>query len=189
MRRKSVLMRGFSLLEVLIAMAISSVLLLGASRFQPALQRGIFLQMRQQTLEDDLWQSVYTVAKHLQRAGYCSGESCQGEALHIAEQGQCVIARWDGNSNGIWETSPTENADSIGFRLNSGVLETLRGAKACSGSGWDKMTDPATATVTAFQVSRQTISGFPPELLISLSATATGGVAASAQYGVTGYNL
>ena len=166
-------MRGFSLLEVLIAMAISSVLLLGASRFQPALQRGIFLQMRQQTLEDDLWQSVYTVAKHLQRAGYCGGDGCQGEALTIADEGQCIIARWDGNSNGIWETSPTENADSIGFRLKSGVLETL----------------PATATVTAFRVSRQAISGFAPELLISLSATATSGAAASVQYGVTGYNL
>ena len=52
------LMRGFSLLEVLIAMAISSILLLGASRFLPALQRGIFQQMRQQALEDDLWQSA-----------------------------------------------------------------------------------------------------------------------------------
>ena len=31
--------QGFSLLEVLIAMAISSVLLLGAARFLPALQR------------------------------------------------------------------------------------------------------------------------------------------------------
>ena len=47
------LMRGFSLLEVLIAMAISSVLLLGASRFLPALQLGVLQQMRQQALEED----------------------------------------------------------------------------------------------------------------------------------------
>ena len=69
-------MRGFSLLEVLIAMAISSILLLGASRFLPALQFGIMQQMRQQALEDDLWQQLFTVAKHLQRAGYCRGDNC-----------------------------------------------------------------------------------------------------------------
>lgn len=38
-RRMPVKEQGFSLLEVLIAMAISSVLLLGAARFLPALQR------------------------------------------------------------------------------------------------------------------------------------------------------
>ena len=46
------LMRGFSLLEVLIAMAISSVLLLGASRFLPALQLGVLQQMRQQAFDN-----------------------------------------------------------------------------------------------------------------------------------------
>ena len=60
-------MRGFSLLEVLIAMAISSILLLGASRFLPALQFGIMQQMRQQALEDDLWQQLFTVAKHCEQ--------------------------------------------------------------------------------------------------------------------------
>lgn len=182
------LMRGFSLLEVLIAMAISSILLLGASRFLPALQRGIFQQMRQQALEDDLWQSAFTIAKHLQRAGYCGGDGCSGQALQIAQQGECVIARWDGDSNGVWETTPADNANTIGFRLTSGVLETLRGVNTCNDKGWNKMTDPKTVTVTAFQVTRHVNSGFSPELFITLSAIAAGNIAASVQYGVTGYN-
>ena len=77
--------QGFSLLEVLIAMAISSVLLLGAARFLPALQRDSLTSARKLALEDEIWLRVFTVAKHLQRAGYCHG-SCTGEGLEIVGQ-------------------------------------------------------------------------------------------------------
>ena len=86
----SVSERGFSLLEVLIAMVISSILLLSAARFLPALQREILQNTRQLVLEDELWQRIYTVAKHLQRAGYCRG-NCIGEGLMISAAGDCVI--------------------------------------------------------------------------------------------------
>ena len=72
--------QGFSLLEVLIAMAISSVLLLGAARFLPALQRESLTSTRKLALEDEIWLRVFTVAKHLQRAGCCHG-ICTGEGL------------------------------------------------------------------------------------------------------------
>ncbi len=41
----------FSLIETLIAMAIGAVLLLGAARFLPALQRRVLRQTQQQALE------------------------------------------------------------------------------------------------------------------------------------------
>ena len=106
---------GFSLLEVLIAMAISSVLLLGAARFLPALQRESLTSTRKLALEDEIWLRVFTVAKHLQRAGYCHG-SCTGEGLEIVGQGDCVIVQWDANSNGIWDREPVKESDQIGFR-------------------------------------------------------------------------
>lgn len=182
--------RGFSLPEVLIAMAISSVLLLGAARFLPALQRNIMLNTRQLVLEDEVWQRIYTVAKHLQRAGYCYG-SCIGEALVISAQGSCVIARWDANSNGVWETAPAKEADTVGFRLQNKVLETLRGAQSCEGKGWDKMTDPDVIQIESFQVARQNVSGFAPVLTLQLRAAdkAEPQRSIDAVYSVTGYNL
>ena len=46
-------------------MAISSVLLLGAARFLPALQRESLTSTRKLALEDEIWLRVFTVAKHL----------------------------------------------------------------------------------------------------------------------------
>ncbi len=45
--------RGFSLAEALIAMAIGSLLLIGACRFLPALQRHILRQGEQLALENE----------------------------------------------------------------------------------------------------------------------------------------
>lgn len=182
--------RGFSLLEVLIAMAISSILLLSSARFLPALQREILHNTRQLVLEDELWQRVYTVAKHLQRAGYCRG-NCVGEGLVISAKGDCVIARWDANSNGVWESSPVKEADSIGFRLQDKVLETVRGATGCTGKGWEKMTDPATMKIEAFQVERLNYSGYSPLLTLRLRGVSNDQPqkVVEAIYSVTGFNL
>ncbi|WP_434639003.1 prepilin peptidase-dependent protein [Klebsiella sp. I138] len=182
--------RGFSLAETLIAMAISAILLVGTSRFLPALQRQVLRQTQQQSLDNELWQRVYTVAKHLQRAGYCHGQ-CVGQPLLIASAGSCVIVRWDSNSNGVWESMPAATSDSTGFRLNNGALETRRGAVGCSEGGWEKMTNPGALNVTHFQITRQNMAGFSPEFTVALAAhSATDPrISAQAEYRVTGYNL
>lgn len=182
--------QGFSLAETLIAMAISSLLLLGASRFLPGLQRAALEQNRHQALEDELWQRTYTVAKHLQRAGYCRG-TCAGEPLIIAREGSCVLVKWDANSNGQWEDAPAVVSDVTGFRLQNGVLETLRGASSCEDKSWDKMTDPQMLRVTRFTVEPSQRAGFPPELTITLVASLKNlpQKTAEAVYSVTGYNL
>jgi len=184
----SVNQRGFSLVEVLIAMAIASVVLLASARFLPALQRAALRQIQQQALEEEVWQRLFTVGRYFQRAGFCQGV-CKGEGLTLADQ--CVLIRWDSNLNGVWEDTPPANADVTGFRLNGGALETLRGAISCAGKGWERMTDADFAIVDTFNVTRHNQSGFAPEFELVLTAhlKSRPEVSISAGYGVTGHNL
>ncbi|VGQ11548.1 hypothetical protein SB00610_05449 [Klebsiella quasipneumoniae subsp. similipneumoniae] len=133
---------------------------------------------------------MHAVGKHLQRAGYCRGV-CGGAGLELAADGECLIVRWDANSNGTWETSPAAAAESTGFRLRDGALETLRGASDCRGSGWEQITNPAAIVVTRFAVQRRLTEGFAPELSVTLTARSARqmGLAAEVEQRVTGYNL
>lgn len=181
--------KGFSLLETLIALAISSGLLLGAVRMLPALHFGVLRQTQQAAMQEELWQLAFAVGKQLQRAGYCYG-SCSGEPLKIASQGQCVIIQWDANSNGKWETFSAE-AEQTGYRLREKSLETQRGATQCDGKGWEKITDPQKMRVDAFVVKQQARSGLPPLMIIRLAATplSYGGSQVNIEHSVVGYNL
>lgn len=181
---------GFSLAEVLVTLAVGSVLLLSASRFLPALQGAVLGQTFTQALEDDLWLQTLTVTKYLQRAGYCRGH-CDGQPLTIGREGRCVLVRWDANSNGRWELTPASVAEQTGFRLQNETLETLRGAATCEGKGWEKMTDPDSIRVLTFQVRRELRTGFAPVLTVSISGALTRNSRRSVavEHSVTGYNL
>lgn len=182
--------QGFSLLEMLIAMAIGSVLLLASARFLPALQQSVMHHTRMQVVEDELWLRAWTVAKHLQRAGFCHGE-CSGQPLVISHSGECVIVQWDANSNGRWESPDHVESEQTGFRLHNGALETQRGASSCTSRGWEKITDPAQMRIERFTVAIRRAHPFAPTLTVSLAARVAGnkGKEITAALSVTGYNL
>lgn len=181
--------RGFSLLEVLIATAISSILLMGAARYLPALQRGVLEQTRAQMVEDDVWQRTLVIARHLQRAGYCASRVCAGEAIRLSPG--CALIRWDTRQMNTGAEKAIDNADVTGFRLREGALETLRGATSCDGKGWERMTEPGRLRVDAFSVSRQDLTGFAPVFTVVLMGRsgARGSSPVQASFSVTAYNL
>lgn len=182
--------RGFSLAEVLVALAIGSMLLLSTARFLPALQGAVLRQTQSLALEDELWQRVIAVTKHLQRAGYCRG-ACSGQPLVLGREGRCVLVQWDANGNGRWDPASSAAAEQIGFRLQNTALETLRGATSCEGKGWERLTEPASILVQDFQIDRYQHPGFAPEFTVTLTAVLTRypGQPATVRHSVTGYNL
>ena len=146
--------QGFTLLETLLAMAIGSIIMIGAARTLPLLQQqSLRLQMQVQ-LFDELQQMTQTVEKFIRRAGYCHGD-CTGKALQIqGPSGSCLLLRWDENSNGKWEGVEREDSEYYGFRWRNNNLEMQRGVDRCDGSGWEKINDPRVLTVEQFSVSR-----------------------------------
>ncbi|MEN4696880.1 prepilin peptidase-dependent protein [Pantoea agglomerans] len=145
-------MAGFSLLEMLIALAISAVVMLSAGRFLPLLLAENAGVMQRAQLRQELQQMMATLEKAVRRAGYCHGE-CGSEALQIREN--CLLLRWDENSNGKWEGVSYAESDYYGYRLRQQQLEMQRGVDQCQSAGWERLSDPAVMTLEQFSVSQQ----------------------------------
>ena len=148
---------GFSLMEMLLAMALSGILMLGALRLLPHLQRQNLQLQSQVRLREELQQMLNVLEKALRRAGYCHG-ACQGEPLII--QRTCLLVRWDENSNGRWEGPEQGESEWYGYRLHNQRLEMQRGVVSCEGSGWESLSDPATISVNelAFTQRQQQVT-------------------------------
>lgn len=158
--------RGFTLLEILVAMAIGSVLLLTAARFLPMLQQQNLRLLVQVQLQEELLQIMHRLEKALRRAGYCHGE-CVGNALEIrAPAGDCLLLRWDESSSGRWRGPAAAESDFYGYRLREEKLEMQRGVASCDGRNWESLSDPRVLGISDFRVQRQhqqiriTIGGF-----------------------------
>ncbi|MGB7800727.1 prepilin peptidase-dependent protein [Buttiauxella sp.] len=181
--------QGFTLLETLIAMALSSIVLLGAGRLFPVLQRAVLQQYQKEIIQESLWQLAFSLGKQLQRAGYCHG-TCSGQGLVLSEGGKCVLLQWDSNSNGRWEPTSHAQTEQTGFRLNGTDLEASRGASHCAGGGWEKLSDPTTLVIQQFKVTRLARQSMSPLLIIDLAAVSKNGQnPVSLRHTVVGYNL
>jgi prepilin peptidase dependent protein B len=149
--------RGFTLPEILLAMGIGSVVMLAAAGSYPAIyQQG--QRLRQLFwLDHALHQAADTLGKDLRRAGFCAGEACGNRAVRLSVAGGegaggCVLLAYDLNRNGRWEPAGPE-AETFGYRLVAGALETQRGVTHCGGTGWERLLDPAEVIITGFTLT------------------------------------
>ncbi|WP_034916683.1 prepilin peptidase-dependent protein [Erwinia sp. 9145] len=151
----SVKTSGFTLPEMLIALAIGSTLMMGAARMLPLLQMYNLRSLTMFQLKEEMQQMTTTLEKAVRRAGYCRGE-CQGDALKTdGISGTCLLVRWDENSNGKWDAVERDDSDFYGYRLRGGNLEVQRGVDRCDGTGWEKLNDPAVMVISDFRIVRQ----------------------------------
>ncbi|OON39649.1 hypothetical protein BTJ39_13025 [Izhakiella australiensis] len=145
--------RGFTLIEMLIALLLMAILFPLAGRFLSALTAANLQQSMLAQLHDEAYYLAFSLEKAVRRAGYCHGD-CAGTGLTLSAA-HCLLIRWDENSDGRWEPPSSAYSDYYGYRLRAGNLETQRGVADCNGSGWEKMNDPHNVRITAFNLQVQ----------------------------------
>lgn len=145
--------QGYSLLELLLVVALSSILLLVIGRLLPQLsyqQRQLFSQQR---LKQELYSLLMQLEKDIRRAGYCNGENCGNSGLVITNRGRCLLVRWDENHNGRWEPPGHLLSEYFGYRLHAAKLEAQRGSVDCLTGRWESLIDSSILRVEEFHVS------------------------------------
>lgn len=166
--------RGFTLPEVLMALSIGSMLMLGSAQLYPLLRQRSQNLSHHFQLDQLLRSAVANIEKDLLRSGFCNGD-CNGSATVLGQSTgepshSCVIIAYDLNRNGRWEPAGNDNAEYFAYRLRSGAIETQRGAASCQGSGWEKLLDPAEVNVTNFKVTKLLTPRGNPLFTLNISA-------------------
>lgn len=150
---------GFTLIEILLAMAIGSIITLGLSSALVKLHQQSSRLFQFYRLEQALGQALMGLEKDLSRSGFSGGSRLNHPVIIGAYPGSmaksCVIIRYDLNRNGTIEEIDDREPELFGYRLVKQALEQQRGANSCLGNGWEKLLDPAEITVTHFAVEWQ----------------------------------
>lgn len=158
---------GFTLGEMLLALLFTGIIFLAAGQFFPQLFQQSRRLQQQQQLAQEIHQLILVLEKSLRRAGYCQQAPCVAPPVTISQDGHCLIVRVQerrfisaGQPGGI-------HNESYGYRWREGQIETQRSVSDCDGSGWERLTDPAT-----LQVDELTFIQQPPRMGIILRVSA-----------------
>lgn len=163
---------GFSLLEVVIVLLLSSVVLLSITAWFPELIKHHLSVYQRYRLEQMLNQVMAKIVKDLKRAGFVfQGKGVKNAILFNSSiSSACLIVRYDLNSNGDIEQTSGNDSELFGYRWQQEVLEQGRGRTHCDGSGWERIIDQNDIRVTDFQVITHNMSSESRFFEVKLSA-------------------
>lgn len=165
--------KGFSLVELLIALLLGSVLL--------AMVIGLYVtsvstgakSLKYSRLRTDLQSIIAMIETDIRRAGYGGNGYLVGAGAdktidindvditvgsNIVKANSCIIYYYNHNN-----TSDVESENKMAFRLNSGAIEFDSGAEkvansACATSGWTDISDNQFVTITNFTLTENVVS-------------------------------
>ncbi|QTF09611.1 prepilin peptidase-dependent protein [Brenneria izadpanahii] len=150
--------QGFTLPEILLALALGSLIMLSAAQLYPLLRMQSRNSAQYFRLEQLFSQTAFAIEKDIRRAGFCAA-ACQGKAISIGSYPgemahSCFNVSYDLNRNGRWDGGERQDGESFGYRLRAGALEIQSGAHNCQGDRWEKLFDPQEVTLTQFRLQR-----------------------------------
>ncbi len=165
---------GFTLIEIIVALAISSILMLALAAVFSNVVRHSNESLSQSRLYQNLSAALDMVANDIRRAGYWgqavtdvgTGTNTNpfmstASGVDLTINGNCVTLSYDRDSNGTLAAINTANDDErYGYRLTAGAIQARPSSASFScGAGastWEDITDPNLITVTAFTLTPTT---------------------------------
>jgi prepilin peptidase dependent protein B len=180
--------RGFSLTELMIALAIGAVVILFATTSVLGLAHSLNTLNQRLVLESELRLLTQTISLQLARAGYLAKTHNASNTGNIrlltppapsilidkhptGAPNSCVLFAYDKNHDGnISVVAPSE---MLGFRLHDNALEYRVAGKSCSQGGWHDLTDSKKMVVSAFTLTPLSHSLNEQVLQINLAVHAT----------------
>ncbi|MEI9533759.1 prepilin peptidase-dependent protein [Moellerella wisconsensis] len=157
------LQQGFTLLETLIALSISSLVCLAIVQTYPMFVANISQYFIHYQIDRDAKRVLLNIEKDFRRIGYCLGGKCVGEAITLgAKQGEaqhsCILFAYDQDNSGLWAKPNKQHSNYFAYRLNNHRLESARGADSCNIDMWASLFDPLLINVQRFTLDWQPTS-------------------------------
>ncbi|RKS87072.1 prepilin peptidase dependent protein B [Orbus hercynius] len=186
------LRRGFSLLEMLLALALTSFIMLSIVAFYPKFHMGMMNIYQQNRLEQLTEQALSGLFKDLKRAGFIasSPKDIKQPAITINPSGDCIIIRYDSTISGIWRdhTNLGQRSDVFAYRYYQHNLSAQNGATHCGKAvtRWEKLFDPNEVAVLQFE-AKQYRSSTKVTILVGLIRFPS--IKYQATYYVRNYNV
>ncbi len=190
--------KGFTLVELLIALTISSILFIGLiSLFIANLTHHNAVSSTNR-LNQQLQGALDLMSSEIRRASYWSNSSndigldqnnnpymTSGTDIAINGSANCILFTYDHDKNGSLPTLGAGTDDErYGFRLNAQAIQTrpLGAAYSCTSSDWENITDSNYIHVTAlsFTLTEETVAVGPGTRAIvvrSVDISVTGSLA------------
>ena len=155
---------GISLVELTIAMAISTTLVLFSAMGAATISKELGYFQQQLALQSELRLISHSLSLQLQRAGFVArsfeeifaNSALLPPAINISHhpleaENSCVLFSYDKNADG--DISHEAPAELLGFRLRNKALEYRVASKSCEQGGWHDLTDASELKVTQFTIS------------------------------------
>ncbi|QCZ93015.1 hypothetical protein [Salinimonas iocasae] len=179
---------GYTLTSLLISMSIGVSLLGAGATFAMNLSQKQLIVSQQLELQNHIKRVGLLISAELRRAGYdgkaehrfISGLPRTSSPFYPAFslgmstghlEGSCILFHYDKNHNGQLDELP--RSEFLGFRLNNGAIESRVGAKDCSQTGWEDVTDSTYLRVNKFHIKGIQSSGVGALLSLEISAELT----------------
>lgn len=151
--------RGFSLVELLIAMTLGLFLLSGVLYLFTSLLDMNVNMLHRQRLQQELRALMSVMIHDIRRAGYWAPTGLSSApnpfaAYRIAENGHCLLYGYDGDDNGVADAN-----ERTGYKLSAGTVRVTRQAPSCGGrfcdncdnGRWWQLSDPAVISITRLE--------------------------------------